>query len=438
MYFFILYKILLFIVIYNDILFLGWRVFEMVLSYIILILSAFSFLLGVMYLKYYGKNKKCWNYFFTSLGSTIWGVGFGFLLVQSSDIGALICRGIGMIGVFMYAIFGVRLLTDMADTPAKLRKIAAVITYLGIILYPFVISPDRLEFYMGRFGMSYTFASDIWNTLYNLYNVVILLVFIIILVKMRKEAEHKRQKVMNSGLWLFFICFFAGTVLDTILPMVGVGAFPGSTLSQFFAVFIVYKYLIYKNENSLSFDNIFNHIHHSLEMPIMVFDFNRKFEFATDAFYTFFDKDKEECSDLKISDLFVLESEEDIYRVLGDDSTKECFTKDSNRYCSLLIEKVVDSYEDTIGFIILVNDLTDKYKFISELKEAKEKAEEAFRSKDIILANMSKGIGNSLGNIINLNEMIFKEENIESIREYSKQISEYSDNLLKIVENIDD
>ena len=58
--------------------------------------------------------------------------------------------------------------------------------------------------------------------------------------------------------------------------------------------------------------------------------------------------------------MFVLQSEDDVFKILGDNFSKECFTKESRRYCSLTVEKIVDSYDDLIGYIILVNDLSNK------------------------------------------------------------------------------
>ena len=228
----------------------------MILSYLIFGLSIVSFILGINYLKMDINNKKNWYYLFTTIGSTVWGLGFGFLLVQTNETYALYCRAFGMIGVFLFAIFGIKTMTTIANTPSKLKNIISMITYLGIFLYPFVIMPGMLEFHQGNFGMSYTFVNNIWNTLYNIYNFVIFIFFIVVLVKMRNTAKFKREKLLNNRLWLFFICFCGGTILDTILPMMGIYAFPGSTLSQFLAVFIVYYSLVYENDNSLSFSNI--------------------------------------------------------------------------------------------------------------------------------------------------------------------------------------
>lgn len=410
----------------------------MILSYLIFGLSIISFILGVNYLKMDISNKKNWYYLFTSIGSTIWGLGFGFLLIQTNEIYALYCRAFGMIGVFLFAIFGIKIMTTIANTPDKLKNVITIITYFGIILYPFVIMPGRLDYHMGNFGMSYTFVNDFWNTLYNLYSLVILVLFIVVLIKMRKDCKFKREKLLNNRLWLFFICFCGGTVLDTILPMLGIYAFPGSTLSQFFAIYIVYYSLVYENDNSLSFNNIFRHIHHSIEMPIIIFDDNRKLFFVSDSFYNFFELKKGEESNLKITDLFVLESEESAFKFFDRSLIKECFAKHVHRYCSLTIEKVYDSYNDVVGYIVLVNDLTDKHKMITELKEAKEIAEDASKSKDNFLANMSHEIRTPLNAIIGVNDLIAKESTIGKIKNYSEQVNMASKNLLSIVDDLFD
>lgn len=409
----------------------------MVLSYIILILSAFSILLGVSYLKDSPKNKKSWNYFLTALASTIWGIGFGLLLVQKNDVGALICRAIGMVGVFMYAIFGAKIITTVAETPKVLRNIVSYFTYLGIILYPFVIMPARQEFYMGQFGMSYTFASDIWNTLYNIYNVVVLVLFFIVLVKMRKDAVYKRQKVMNIGLWLFFICFTLGSALDTMLPMLGIGAFPGSTLAQFFSIFIVRYFLIYEKKNTLDIDNVSNHLYHSIDMPILVLNNEMNIEFVSDSAYRYFDIIRGLESDTKVTDLFSLDDNMDIKDIIKNCTAVDCYIKNSENYCSIFVDLIKDTFDDVIGYVMIINDITEKHKRDTEIIHARVNAEEVSKSKVQLLNNVSLDIKLILKDIIDTNELISKEERIDSIRSLTNLINSSSIKALGILNNLE-
>ena len=408
-----------------------------ILSYIILMLSAISLLLGFSYLKDSKKNARRWSYFFSSLASTIWGIGFGLLLVQTNDKGALICRAIGMVGVFMYAIFGARTITNIADvtgTSSKLHKLVIWFSYLGIILYPFVIMPERQEFYIGEFGMSYTFANDIWNTLYNSYNVIVLFLFFIILVKMRKDAVYKRQKVMNAGLWLFLICFSAGSALDTILPMLGIGAFPGSTLSQFFAIFIVNFFLNYEKKNTLDIDNISNHLYHSIDIPIIVLNNNMNIEFVSDSAYNYFDIFRGLEKDTKLNELFILDHDEDIYTIIKNCLTKECFVKNNNNYCSILVDVIKDSFEDIIGYIMIVTDLTEKHRRDTEILHVKDNAVEISKTKEKQIDKALLDIKIALSDIIDTNKMICSEDKLDNVKSLSTLIDISSNKILDIIE----
>ena len=331
------------------------------LSYFVFGLSICFLVLGVLYLKNNVKTKRNYLLFFTIIGSFLWGFGYSLLIVQFNVSYAVICRAIGLIGSILFAACGVNLVADIASFSDKTKRIIMICSLFGIILCPFLVMPSRLVYIVTDYGMNYEVVPDLWNNLYNIYTIGLFILFIVMLVCMRRKANYKRDKVMNNGLWLFFGVYLSGIIIDLIISSFGFGACPGSTISQFLAIFIIYKYLIYQKNNSLSLDNVFNHIHHSIEMPIMVFNSNKKLDFATDAFYKFFNIDKKNSKDIKISDLFILESEDDIYRILGDNLVKECFTKETKQYCSLTVEKIIDSYEDLIGYIILVNDLTSKF-----------------------------------------------------------------------------
>lgn len=330
------------------------------LSYFVFGLSILFLVLGVLYFKRYEKNKRNYLFFGTIFGSFLWGLGYSLLIVQHSVSIAVIWRAVGLLGALLFSVCGVNLVGDLTKVSKKFRKFIFIFSLIGLTLYPFLIMPERLVYKPTLQGMDFSVVPDLWNTLYNVYSAFLFIILIISLIKMRKNSLLKREKSMNNGLWLFFLSYLGGIVIEIILVAIGFGASPCSTISQFIAVYIIYKYLIYQNNNSLTWDNIFNHIYSSIEMPIMIFDNNRKFDFGNESFYNFFNKDKSNCGELTISDLFVLQSEDDVFKILGDNFSKECFTKESRRYCSLTVEKIVDSYDDLIGYIILVNDLSNK------------------------------------------------------------------------------
>ena len=178
------------------------------LSYIIFGLSICSLVFGIIILLNNKKEKLNQYFFMTALGSTIWGLGFGLLLIQTTQKAALLCRAFGMSGVVLVIIFATKLFTLIAKTPKTFGKIIRAVSYAGVFLYPFLIMPERAKFYIGKFGMSYTFANDIWNTLYNVYDVVFMLFCAVVVILMRKKLNIKEIKYYIIVYVHLLYCYF--------------------------------------------------------------------------------------------------------------------------------------------------------------------------------------------------------------------------------------
>lgn len=413
------------------------------LTFLIFGLSICSLVCAIVGLldKNYTANYKYFS--ITAIGSTIWGLGFGFLLIQKTPEAALLCRTIGMAGLFFFFVFVPRFFLDLANSPKWLRKIIDVYSLIGLILYPISVMPERQTFYMSKFGMSYTLTNDIWNTLYYGYAIVYTILGVIILVIMRKNAKYKRTKVLNFGLWVFVLTTFLGSILDTLFPMIGVAAFPGSTLGQFLATFVGFFTFLYQKKNTLTLQTVTNHIYHSIDLPIFVINTNNKIEFMSDSGYKFFNLEKDKINSVSITDLFILDYDADF--LINNYTNIECNIKNNNLYCSVSIDKVKDSFGDVIGHIFIINDLTEKNKYITELKEAKEQAEKAkieaenaSHSKDNFLANMSHELRTPLNAIIGINELIQSDEGKSNVIDYSNQIAKSSKNLLSMIDELFD
>ena len=108
------------------------------LAFLIFGLSVCSFICALVGLfeKNKTENKKYFS--ITAIGSTIWGIGFGFLLIQTDFKMALLCRSIGMVGLFFFFVFGPKFLLELANSPKWLRKIVTFYSFIGLFLYPFL------------------------------------------------------------------------------------------------------------------------------------------------------------------------------------------------------------------------------------------------------------------------------------------------------------
>lgn len=89
------------------------------------------------------------------------------------------------------------------------------------------------------------------------------------------------------------------------------------------------------------------------------------------------------------------------------------------------------------GMIILLFFATlDQVRVLDAQKQATQNAIAATKAKSDFLANMSHEIRTPINAIMGMNEMVLQESNQDSVKEYAKDISSASENLLRIVNDI--
>lgn len=403
------------------------------LSYMILGFAICSIFLGYNYYSKNPKNKINRQFLLFCLSSTIWSLGFGFLIIQTSTHNAWLCRSIGMIGVFPYIYFGLVLLGLLSESKTSEQKWLKYTGLFGFIIYPFIIDPSVQSFELTKYGMAYSFIANFWVTLYNIYFVFVCVIIIITLIKFKKKSTLKRKKVTIRTLTLFMVMLIFGTSLDTILPALGFVSFPGSTITQFFGVCLIYSALNYEVKNSTSIENIAQYIFHMSNFPILVFNSNNRLSLVSDSACEFLGISKNDTN-VMIEDIFESDTE-----ILDPNNTlKEYKCYLNNSICELSIQKVIDNYGDTVGHVVIIYDLTEKNKMISELETAKIEAETASKAKENFLANISHEIRTPLNVVLGMNEMISTETDLNLIKEYSNNIEEAGKSLLNTINDVID
>ena len=126
-------------------------------------------------------NKQYVLYSFAALFSSLWSLGYAILWVQSDPEVARFWRAIGMIGVFFLFVFTTEFLIQWLEGAKIFKMYVRIFAVLGVFLWPFVIGENSVSFYLnGKIGMTYQFTQNIWNTLYNVYCVVVGINFFLI------------------------------------------------------------------------------------------------------------------------------------------------------------------------------------------------------------------------------------------------------------------
>lgn len=401
------------------------------LSYTIFGFAVCAIGLGYNYFIKNPSNPKNKRFLLFCLSSALWSLGFGFLIIQTTTDKAWLCRSIGMIGVFPYIYFGLSLLSYLAESSGKEKKLLKYSGVAGFIFYPFIIDPKLQSFELTNYGMAYSFNSSFWITLYNIYFIYILILIVITICKFKKRTDLKRKRVTYRTILLYAIMLAIGATLDTVFPALGLVSFPGSTITQFFGVCLIYSALSYEIKNSTSIENIAQYIFHLSNFPIIVFNSKNKLSLISDSACEFLGITKNDTN-VMIQDIFDSDNE-----ILNENNTgKEYKCSLNNSICELSIQKVMDNYGDTVGYVVIIYDLTEKNKMISELEKAKIEAENASKAKENFLANISHEIRTPLNVVLGMNEMLYNETDIKLIKEYSNNIDEAGKNLLNTINDV--
>lgn len=97
--------------------------------------------------------------------------------------------------------------------------------------------------------------------------------------------------------------------------------------------------------------------------------------------------------------------------------------------------KVDEAGEDSyiIGF---AQDITERLQSETELKAAKNAAEESAKAKEMFLANMSHEIRTPMNGIVGLTNLLLKSQLTEKQREYTSSVKQSAENLLVIINDI--
>lgn len=367
------------------------------------------------------------------LGSTLWSFCFGMILIQTDVGAAYLLRCVGMTGTFAYLIFATLILVEWSEIEKPYIRVLKYFPMTAIVLYPFLMKPSNTIFIPSAQGMNYTFSKGIWNELYNVYCVLVAVDMIYLVVCMIRNKKRKSIRVLGMRLLLCELVILMGMVFDTFLPMFGLQAIPGSTITQFFGALLLYQAYQFYRCNSITLSNMSEFVYYSVETPVLIYDEEKKLRIVNKSAVEFFSLPMQ-YEQIGLSKLFALDEGVLHSGIVQLKVDTHCLK--NNAYCRLVINRIPDRYNEVLGYIIIVDDLTDKMQIIEELKEARKHADRANRAKSRFLAQMSHEIRTPLNTVLGMDEMILRESESQRIREHAGYIRSAGKTLLGIINDI--
>lgn len=401
--------------------------------------AVLSVYLGIHLILTQGKKHFENRLFFAfCLASAIWGFGFGGLILQTDTNVAYRWRVFGMIGVFLYLTIAQILVCHMSNFKKSVQQILIGISLTGFIIYFFVIQKEQVMYHLDDItGMTYRFKPGFWNTAYTTYSCVVAANIVFSSIHILRTSSSKRIRAFCRMVLITAGCMVFGMVFDTICPLLGIPALPGSSITQFIGLVVLYNATTFLDRSRINITNMSEFIYYSLAMPVLVYDSDWKLQILNDAAYSFFDipREQTDIEDIDIPQLFNL-TNDDVFSFDGNKKDIDAICQKNWLYCNLAISEINDSYDDTIGYLILVTDLSERMNTMQDLEEAIVEAERATQAKSTFLANMSHEIRTPMNAIIGFSELVLKMDIAPEVREYVQDIKWSSHNLLAIINDI--
>ena len=146
---------------------------------------------------------------------------------------------------------------------------------------------------------------------------------------MIRTSDKKRLRTFGKHFLIITSLILLGTILDMIFPAVGLPALPGSNVTQFLGLIILFY-----------------------AMDVLVFDDKYRLCIANEAASEFLvlPKEKDRLKDYRIESLFTLNNNS-IFDFDNPHYSYDAVCQVNNAPCSLTISKIKDSYGDIIGYI---------------------------------------------------------------------------------------
>lgn len=398
-----------------------------------LMLSALLLVYGIsFYLKNRGTSRRINFYILTyCLLSAVWCMSFGSIGLAVDFNNAEILRKIGDFAIAAFLVNEVYFVTTMfREKKRTIIILRTVIVVLGIIDFV-VFSQTGVNQYI-RVGNWTTWVSNpqFWSArvIHFIYMAFGFLTALIAGIVWAKNNTLKRQRSFIRLMFIanFLLLFFSFP--DTILPAMGLYGISTSGIGAAGCSLVMLYAATKLNSFDIRMGNITDKIYDFINAGVVVFDTSYRITLANPYAEGL-------ASDSiikgKIGDLFELEEaeQEDIFTLsLNKAYTVNCLGRDGRTY-SLQMNAVLDDYGDPYCYMCIFMDITREVNLISKLEVAN-------NAKTSFLTSMSHEIRTPINAVIGFNEIIARENDTPSVKEYTEYINRAARHLLSIINNL--
>lgn len=371
--------------------------------------------------------------FFTG-ASVIWSLGSGFLVFQTEVLPAHIARCVDLFGTVVYMIAVILILSTISNVSITLKRVFYGFTHLGFFIFGYSLLPDAFVFERQNWGMSFSFKSAVYGNIYTAFFLSCALIMVYLIYNMLTEG-NKSARFFAKAFIVVWLIIVIGSVSDMVLPIFGAPSAPGSSIAQFWGLVIVWYAMDHVSHSIISVKNMSEQVYYSISSPVFMTDKDGKIIVYNDAAASFFKVDRDSSETHNINEYFTIPANAKYYDG-GKTVSFEAHCKANGILCSVQGNKVIDRFDELIGYIGVLTDLTEQLETRKKLEEAREEADSANKAKSLFLANMSHEIRTPVNAIMGFSELALAENPSKEMKEYLDDIKSASNTLLSSINDI--
>jgi len=419
--------------------------------------------MGVYSYKRESKSKGNLIFFTVCISTSLWAIGYAFMLISPNIQIANIWRIISALGWCFFNWLWICFAFSLKDTNQKDSKpiiqdlmcMTSIIFFISNLIY----DPSEVV------GIeSYGFVDNKYITtsigiVFSIYVAISFIIGLIILYSHVKNSRKNRvRKQMKTILFTSLVSFWLGLISDLILPLLGVNSFPFAVITISVGIVGVW-YAINKHKiMSISPKFVSEYIFESVNEPIFILGEDFLVKNCNKASLNVTGRNYKELEQNPLNTIIDFRTYNfSAIMQLGNVTNVEVdlLRKDKEiLVCELSATVIYDEYKDILGIVILLHDVSERKniaeiqkKMIMENKRLLQQILEYDRLKTEFFSNISHEFRTPLNIIlsaIQLMNLIHNDSKdnysnfIKTFEKYIYIMKQNSYRLLKLINNIID
>lgn len=403
---------------------------------LLLMAGAVSIQLGASFLKREKHTRGFFKYsvFLLALGNGLCLTGYSIMSISTNLEYAYIFRVIGLIGINIYLVAEIILITSCLNFSKFAEYLIAIIAFLAsgfdVIIYG---NRETDKFIRYETFTSYTRVDPYRHIFHYTYLIVLALCLILISIVWAKNSKYRREKRLILYAYISNIILICSTIPDVVkivvdIPFAHIFYCMGICIA--FAVFYTAAndYMaFYITVNSISKD-----IFSTLATGLLIFDTNYHLNLSNEYANKLLGLDKEP-ERIRLKEIFKLKSGEPLKMFQaateGDALDYRLTSEVTGKVILVNFSCKMDKNNEPMCFILVATDLTEENRLIEEAQAANE-------AKSQFISNISHEIRTPINIITGMDELICRECNDNNILKYAENIKIASNNLSSLINDV--